>query len=128
MMDAPHRPLRLASAKKLLNTINKEFGSLPFCRRYLDRVGETNYLLGVSCTSGPHSSRLRRLRPVPPSENVLGQNAPLLSPFANNVPPSPILPSLIAHLPSFSPSASFVTSSEKASCKLTPLWPTSKDA
>ena len=53
MADAPHRPLRLASAKKLLNTINREFGTLPFCRRYLDRLGEQNYLLGVclSCFS-----------------------------------------------------------------------------
>jgi len=47
MVDAPHRPLRLQSSKKLLNTINREFGSLPFCRRYLDRVGEQNYLLGL---------------------------------------------------------------------------------
>lgn len=39
--------LRLASSKKILNTINREFGSLPFCRRYLDRIGEQNYLLGV---------------------------------------------------------------------------------
>jgi methionyl aminopeptidase len=48
MADASHRPLRLASAKKILATINREFGTLPFCRRYLDRLGEQNYLLGVS--------------------------------------------------------------------------------
>lgn len=41
------RPLRLASAKHVLQTINREFGSLPFCRRYLDRAGEQNYLLGL---------------------------------------------------------------------------------
>lgn len=46
--DAPNRPLRLASAKKILSVINREFGTIPFCRRYLDRLGETNYLLGVS--------------------------------------------------------------------------------
>lgn len=34
-------------AKTLLNTINKEFGTLPFCRRYLDRVGEQKYMLGL---------------------------------------------------------------------------------
>lgn len=48
MKDAPRRHLNLASAKRLLGTINREFGTLPFARRYLDRVGETNYLLGVS--------------------------------------------------------------------------------
>jgi methionyl aminopeptidase len=40
-------PLRLDSAKKLLNVINKNFGTLPFCRRYLDRLGQEKYLLGV---------------------------------------------------------------------------------
>lgn len=48
MKDAPRRNLTLASSKRLLNTINREFGTLPFARRYVDRVGETNYLLGVS--------------------------------------------------------------------------------
>lgn len=51
MKDAPRRNLTLASAKRLLNTINREFGTLPFARRYVDRVGETNYLLGVSSFS-----------------------------------------------------------------------------
>lgn len=40
-------PLRLARAKTLLATINKSFGSLPFCRRYLDRLGEEKYLMGL---------------------------------------------------------------------------------
>jgi hypothetical protein len=39
---------RLQTAKSLLRTITKNFGSLPFCRRYLDRVGESKYLLAVS--------------------------------------------------------------------------------
>lgn len=39
--------LRLSSAKSLLNVINKNFGTLPFCRRYLDRLGQDKYLLGV---------------------------------------------------------------------------------
>ena len=37
----------MVSSKKLLSTINKQFGTLPFCRRYLDRVGEKSYLLAV---------------------------------------------------------------------------------
>ncbi|KIK07283.1 hypothetical protein K443DRAFT_129282 [Laccaria amethystina LaAM-08-1] len=47
-MDAPHVPLRLTSAKTLLKSINKNFGTLPFCRRYLDRVGESKYLLALN--------------------------------------------------------------------------------
>ena len=45
--DHVSSPYRLTSAKSLLKTINKEFGTLPFCRRYLDRVGESKYLLAV---------------------------------------------------------------------------------
>ncbi|KAJ5542148.1 Winged helix-turn-helix transcription repressor DNA-binding [Penicillium sp. DV-2018c] len=46
--DAPNVPLRLSSAKSLLNVINKNFGTLPFCRRYLDRLGQDKYLLGLN--------------------------------------------------------------------------------
>ena len=34
---APHVPLRLPKAKKLLSHINKTFGTLAFCRRWLER-------------------------------------------------------------------------------------------
>ena len=46
--DVQHVDLRLSSAKSLLSVINKNFGTLPFCRRYLDRLGQDKYLLGVS--------------------------------------------------------------------------------
>ncbi|KZV87992.1 peptidase M24A, methionine aminopeptidase [Exidia glandulosa HHB12029] len=46
--QAPRAPLRLTSAQSLLKTINKNFGTLPFCRRYLDRLGESNYLLALN--------------------------------------------------------------------------------
>ncbi|OAX81212.1 methionine aminopeptidase 2-1 [Emergomyces africanus] len=46
--DAPNVPLRLTSAKNLLNIITKNFGTLPFCRRYLDRLGQEKYLLGLN--------------------------------------------------------------------------------
>ncbi|CAH1764873.1 11919_t:CDS:10 [Entrophospora sp. SA101] len=42
-----HIPLRVARTKALLNSISKNFGTLPFCRRYLDRVGETKYALAL---------------------------------------------------------------------------------
>jgi methionyl aminopeptidase len=43
--------LRLASAKSLLKTIDANFGSIVFSRRYLERLGVKNYHLGVSNTS-----------------------------------------------------------------------------
>lgn len=43
--NVDHIPVRLNSAKLLLQSIDKNFGTLPFCRRYLDRVGEDKYLL-----------------------------------------------------------------------------------
>lgn len=46
--DAPNVALRVSSARTLLNSITKNFGTLPFCRRYLDRLGHEKYLLGVS--------------------------------------------------------------------------------
>ncbi|TCD64310.1 Methionine aminopeptidase 2 [Steccherinum ochraceum] len=46
--DAPSKPLKYVSAKSILNTINQSFGTLPFCRRYLDRLGESKYLLGLN--------------------------------------------------------------------------------
>jgi len=47
-VDAPNVPLRLTSAKALLKSINKNFGTLPFCRRYLERAGESKYLLALN--------------------------------------------------------------------------------
>ncbi|KAH8671459.1 methionine type metalloexopeptidase [Xylariales sp. PMI_506] len=46
--DAPTVDLRVASAKSLLNVIKKNFGTLPWCRRYLDRIGQEKYLLGLN--------------------------------------------------------------------------------
>jgi len=66
-IDAGHVPLRVARAKSLLNTINKHFGTLAFCRRYLDRLGETKYLLGLKnlCEVGI-------VEPYPPLCDVKG--------------------------------------------------------
>mmetsp|Transcript_4970 Transcript_4970/g.15592 ORF Transcript_4970/g.15592 Transcript_4970/m.15592 type:complete len:183 (+) Transcript_4970:1206-1754(+) len=46
-MDAGHVPLRMPKAKELLGVIDRNFGSLAFCRRYLDRLGCKQYLLGL---------------------------------------------------------------------------------
>ncbi|EKX40550.1 hypothetical protein GUITHDRAFT_75382 [Guillardia theta CCMP2712] len=45
--DAGHIPLRMAKAKELLGVIDRNFGTLAFCRRYLDRLGCKQYLLGL---------------------------------------------------------------------------------
>lgn len=52
--DVGHVPLRMPKAKGLLNTITKNFGTLAFCRRWLDRIGETKYLMALKnlCDNG----------------------------------------------------------------------------
>lgn len=49
----------LASARSLYKTINDNFGTLVFSRRYLERLGVERYLAGVS-----HEMRLRLLNVV----------------------------------------------------------------
>jgi len=46
--DAPKVDLRISSAKNLLNVIKKNFGTIPWARRYLDRLGQEKYLLGLN--------------------------------------------------------------------------------
>ncbi|KAL9948227.1 Methionine aminopeptidase 2 [Verticillium nonalfalfae] len=41
--------LPLASAKRLHKTIRENFGTIVFCRRYLDRLGQEKYLAGMNC-------------------------------------------------------------------------------
>ncbi|EFN58315.1 hypothetical protein CHLNCDRAFT_142331 [Chlorella variabilis] len=52
--DVGHVPLRLPRAKQLLATIDRHFGTLAFCRRYLDRLGEEKYLMALKnlCDAG----------------------------------------------------------------------------
>ncbi|CAF1058797.1 unnamed protein product [Rotaria sordida] len=45
--DAEQVSVRNAKAKQLYNTITKNFGTLAFCRRWLDRLGESKYLLSL---------------------------------------------------------------------------------
>ncbi|GER42808.1 methionine aminopeptidase 2 [Striga asiatica] len=68
--DAGHVPLRLPRAKQLLATINKNFSTLAFCRRYLDRIGETKYLMALKnlCDAGIVQSLkfVQTWQPYPP--------------------------------------------------------------
>ncbi|EFQ28992.1 methionine aminopeptidase [Colletotrichum graminicola M1.001] len=48
--DAPAQVrLPFASANRLCKTIKEQFGSIVFCRRYLDRLGLDRYLAGLNC-------------------------------------------------------------------------------
>ncbi|XP_071961480.1 uncharacterized protein [Antedon mediterranea] len=65
--DVGHVPLRLARAKGLLGTINKHFGTLAFCRRWLDRLGETKYLMALKSLGDAGI-----IQPYPPLCDVRG--------------------------------------------------------
>lgn len=41
-------PVPSDKCKSLLNVINENFGTLPWCRRYLDRLGQDKYLLALN--------------------------------------------------------------------------------
>ena len=60
-------PLRMAKSKHLLGVIERNFGTLAFCRRFLDRLGETKYLMALKnlCDSGI-------VVPYPPLVDVKG--------------------------------------------------------
>ncbi|RLN60215.1 hypothetical protein BBJ28_00003723 [Nothophytophthora sp. Chile5] len=54
VLDVPYVPLRLPRAKKLLNHITRTFGTLPWCRRWLDRED------GGSATINPKGAKQER--------------------------------------------------------------------
>ncbi|CDR38471.1 RHTO0S03e09868g1_1 [Rhodotorula toruloides] len=41
-------PLTFDSSKKLLSVIERQFGTLPWCKRYLDRIGQKNYTVALN--------------------------------------------------------------------------------
>ena len=69
--DVGHVPLRLAKAKQLLGTINNNFGTLAFCRRYLDRLGETKYLMALKNLYDNGIVQVRESPPSPPHRPIL---------------------------------------------------------
>lgn len=64
---AQHVPLRVNSAKALLATIDKTFGTLPFSRRQLDHIGEEKYLLALNTLV-----RSEAVRAYPPLVDIEG--------------------------------------------------------
>ncbi len=65
--DAKPMPLRHPRAKTLLKHINETYSTLAFCRRWLDRSGETGHLAGLNylCDVG-------LINPHPPLCDVKG--------------------------------------------------------
>jgi len=65
--DVGHVPLRMPRAKQLLGVIDRNFGTLAFCRRFLDRIGETKYLVALKnlCDNGI-------IAPYPPLVDIPG--------------------------------------------------------
>ncbi|AMD20467.1 HDL277Wp [Eremothecium sinecaudum] len=57
----------LLRAKALLKTINENFGTLPWCRRYLDRLGEENYLYALN-----HMVKQGIIQDYPPLNDIYG--------------------------------------------------------
>jgi methionyl aminopeptidase len=58
--NAPKINIKNKAAKNLLKTINQNFGTLVFARRYLERLGGgNNYLAGVSTEQ--HAQLLKQM-------------------------------------------------------------------
>ena len=76
---APHVPLRLPRSKKLLAHINKTFGTLAFCRRWLEREdGGSTAVNGTKGKQDKYMGALKNLcdvgiiQPYPPLVDVKG--------------------------------------------------------
>ena len=76
---APHVPLRLPRSKKLLSHINKTFGTLAFCRRWLERPdGGSTAVNGTGGKQEKYMGALKNLcdvgiiQPYPPLVDVKG--------------------------------------------------------
>jgi len=117
-MDAGHVPLRMPKAKELLGVIDRNFGSLAFCRRYLDRLGCKQYLLGlknlcdvglvdVSVLSPTTEQPMSKDRP-PPSPPFIGLpfNHPSRKHYPNHIPATASTPFPRTISPPPSPSSS----------------------
>lgn len=59
--------VRSSAAKALLKTIEQNFGTLAFCRRYLDRLGEKNHMLSLK-----QLVQQGIVNPYPPLSDVKG--------------------------------------------------------
>ena len=61
--DAPRVPLRMLSSKKLLGHINKTFGTLAFCRRWLERIdGGSAHIHNMGGNTGQQTKYMGALK------------------------------------------------------------------
>jgi methionyl aminopeptidase len=61
--DAPRVPLRMLSSKKLLGHINKTFGTLAFCRRWLERIdGGSSHIFNNGGNTGKQTKYMGALK------------------------------------------------------------------
>lgn len=60
-------PIRTARAKQLYTTITNNFGTLAFCRRFLDRLGEQRYLMALK-----NLCEIGLVQPYPPLCDIKG--------------------------------------------------------
>jgi len=65
--NANFKPLRVKKAKELLQHIDKTFGTLAFCRRWLDDAGQKQYLMGLKSLVDEEI-----VRPCPPLLDIKG--------------------------------------------------------
>ena len=79
VFDAPHVPLRLPKAKQLLGHLNKTFGTLAFCKRWLERPdGGSHTANGLCGKQETYNYALKNLCdvglvcPYPPLVDVKG--------------------------------------------------------
>jgi methionyl aminopeptidase len=65
--NAGHVPLRMNTSKNLLNHINRKYGTLAFCRKWLDQAGETKHIAALKnlCDVGI-------IKPYPPLCDIKG--------------------------------------------------------
>lgn len=77
--ECPHVPLRMQSSKKLLAHINKTFGTLAFCRRWLERPdGGSTFVNGANGKQEKYMGALKNLcdvgiiQPYPPLCDIKG--------------------------------------------------------
>mmetsp|Transcript_6664 Transcript_6664/g.10089 ORF Transcript_6664/g.10089 Transcript_6664/m.10089 type:complete len:501 (-) Transcript_6664:191-1693(-) len=65
--DAGFTTIRTAKAKQLLKTIDQNFGTLAFCKRFLDRLGEEKYGMALK-----HLCDIGLVDPYPPLSDIKG--------------------------------------------------------
>lgn len=77
--DCPHVPLRMQSSKRLLSHINKTFGTLAFCRRWLEREdGGSTFIHPTGAKQEKYMGALKNLcdvgiiQPYPPLVDTKG--------------------------------------------------------